>query len=405
MQSEPAGVPSFFSETSTDSLLSPHHTFMADLQLPMQYYNDLEYSVSNEENESVSSTTNLLKSSKKIQKSPQDQSASPKESRRRPNRKRNDWRPEEDARLLELMKEFGQSWAMISSKLPGRTGKQVRDRYVNNLAPGIRCGGWTPEEDQVILSLRSVNGNRWSYIASHLPGRTEAQVKNRFYSYIKKKSINDFPKSQNTENFSSPMTSQEIEVDFEEDLFEIGTAAYDYGILVESPCSAMKDSEEKASHAANCVATNVGSIIDDDRTSYGNIIRIPCFTGRPESLQEPLENPLVTGSFRSSKKSCVVQKKSVEEMSMTVIESDGQVDKLLNCAVDCAMEGRTCDPYDVEKFFAENLSESEKELQRIPQMECKSVQREMELRRNKNQLEMMLAAVMKEIEELTRSDL
>jgi len=377
-----------------DSILSPPHTFISDLQLPMQYYNDLEYSVSNEESDSVSSTTNLLTSSKKIQKSfvQELQSASPKESRRRPNRKRNDWRPEEDARLLELMEEFGQSWAMISSKLPGRTGKQVRDRYVNNLAPGIRCGCWTPEEDQMILSLRNMNGNRWSYIASHLPGRTEAQVKNRFYSYIKKKSINDFPK---TENFSSPVTSQEIEVDFEEDLFEVGTAAYDYGILVESSDFNMGDSEEKDSQQAvnsvnsvNCVATNVGSIIDnDDRISYGNIIRIPWFAGRPGYLQEPLENPLLTGSFRCSKK------------SMTVIENEGQVDELLNHAVDCAiMESGSVDPYDVEKFFAEDLSENEKKVK-------KSGQREMELRRNKNQLEMMLATVMKEIEELTRSDL
>jgi hypothetical protein len=398
MQAEPIGVSPFFSETTTDSLLSPHHTFMTDLQLPMQYYNDFEYSVSNEESDSVSSTTNLLKSSKKIQKSPQDQSASPKESRRRPNRKRNDWRPEEDARLLELMKEFGQSWAMISSKLPGRTGKQIRDRYVNNLAPGIKCGGWTPQEDQMILSLRNMNGNRWSYIASQLPGRTEAQVKNRFYSYINKKPMNDFSKYQNRENFSSPVTSQELEVDFEEDLFEVGTAAYDYGILVESSGFDIEDSEEKdvACHTVNCVATNVGSIIDDDRMSYGNIIRIPCFTGRPESLQEPLENPLLTGSFRSSKKSCAVQK-LVEDMSMTVIENDGQLDKLLNHAVDCAMEGRT-DPYDVEKFFSEDLSEKEKEFQ-------KSNQRKMELRSNKNQLEKMLAAVMKEIEDLTRSDL
>jgi hypothetical protein len=371
---------------------------MTDIQVPMEYYNDLEYSVSNEESESVSSSTNLLQSSKKIQKSPQTQSASPKESRRRPNRKRNDWRPEEDARLLDLMKEFGQSWAMISSKLPGRTGKQVRDRYVNNLAPGIRCGGWTPEEDQIILSLRNMNGNRWSYISSHLPGRTEAQVKNRFYSYIKKKAVlhHDFPKySQNMDNFSSPVTSQDIEVDFEEELFEIGTAAYDYGLLVEE--SSMGGSEKKeadqavnSSNSVNCVATNVGAIIDhDDRISYGNIIRIPCFTGRPGSLQEPLENPLLTGSFRSSK----VQKNLIEEISMAVIESDGQFGM---------------DPYDVEKFFAEDLSESEKKmqvLQRIPEVDVKFSQRELELIRNKNQLEMMLASVVKEIEELTKSDL
>ncbi len=37
------------------------------------------------------------------------------------------WTPEEDARLTDLVKEFGvKRWVTISSKLPGRSGKQVK---------------------------------------------------------------------------------------------------------------------------------------------------------------------------------------------------------------------------------------------------------------------------------------
>jgi len=80
---------------------------------------------------------------------------------------------------------------MISSLMEGRTGKQVRDRFLNKLRPNIRCGDWNQREDEILISLCKELGNRWSLIATHLPGRTEAQVKNRFYSSIKKRIQND----------------------------------------------------------------------------------------------------------------------------------------------------------------------------------------------------------------------
>lgn len=39
---------------------------------------------------------------------------------------------------------------------------------------------WKPEEDQMILSLYSAEGRKWAKIASALPGRTSASVRNRF---------------------------------------------------------------------------------------------------------------------------------------------------------------------------------------------------------------------------------
>lgn len=44
------------------------------------------------------------------------------------------WTPEEDGKLLQLVKDHGaQSWTVIADKLPGRVGKQCRERY--KLAP------------------------------------------------------------------------------------------------------------------------------------------------------------------------------------------------------------------------------------------------------------------------------
>jgi len=76
---------------------------------------------------------------------------------------------------------------MISSKMEDRTGKQIRDRYLNILRPNLKKGEWSTPEDALLVSLYYQLGHKWSSIAKYMPGRSEAQVKNRFYSHIKKK--------------------------------------------------------------------------------------------------------------------------------------------------------------------------------------------------------------------------
>lgn len=105
--------------------------------------------------------------------------------------KRNPWQPHEDAKLLELMNKHGQSWTLLASFMEGRTAKQIRDRYIHILRPNIKKGDWTPQEDQHILALYYQYGHKWSKIATLVEGRTEGQVKNRFYSHIKKKLLRD----------------------------------------------------------------------------------------------------------------------------------------------------------------------------------------------------------------------
>ncbi|MED6132801.1 hypothetical protein PIB30_022265 [Stylosanthes scabra] len=100
------------------------------------------------------------------------------------------WTPEEDTKLIHHLSKFGypSNWRLLP-KAAGlaRCGKSCRFRWMNHLRPDVKRGNFTLEEDDTILRLHNQFGNRWSMIASHLHGRSDNEIKNRWNSHLKKR--------------------------------------------------------------------------------------------------------------------------------------------------------------------------------------------------------------------------
>lgn len=120
--------------------------------------------------------------------------------------KRGPWTPEEDQILISHVQKHGHGNWRALPKQAGllRCGKSCRLRWINYLRPDIKRGNFTQQEEETIIQLHQMLGNRWSEIAARLPGRTDNEIKNVWHTNIKKK-LKDYELPQTSKGQSSAM--------------------------------------------------------------------------------------------------------------------------------------------------------------------------------------------------------
>lgn len=120
---------------------------------------------------------------------------------------RGPWTPREDTLLVKYIQTHGEGhWRSLPKKAGLlRCGKSCRLRWMNYLRPDIKRGNISPDEDDLIIRLHSLLGNRWSLIAGRLPGRTDNEIKNYWNTHLSKKLISQGTDPTTHKKLSEPV--------------------------------------------------------------------------------------------------------------------------------------------------------------------------------------------------------
>lgn len=108
--------------------------------------------------------------------------------------KKGQWKPEEDMILKRYIETHGEGkWTTVSKKSGLMRGaKSCRMRWKNHLRPNIKRGQISEDEEDLIIRMHKLLGNRWSLIAGRLPGRTDNEVKNYWNTHLSRRNLNQY---------------------------------------------------------------------------------------------------------------------------------------------------------------------------------------------------------------------
>lgn len=117
----------------------------------------------------------------------------------KPGVRKGQWTDHEDAIVMDVVTSSSEQpfnrWSDLAQRLPGRVGKQIRDRWVNHLNPNINHLPFSREDDLLLWEGHKKLGKRWVEISTKYfnSSRSENHIKNRWYSASFKKFItNEF---------------------------------------------------------------------------------------------------------------------------------------------------------------------------------------------------------------------
>ncbi|XP_054817396.1 transcription factor MYB4-like [Prosopis cineraria] len=179
------------------------------------------------------------------------------------------WKPEEDKKLVQIIELHGpKRWKLIAAKAGlNRCGKSCRLRWLNYLRPNIKRGNISDQEEDLILRLHKLLGNRWSLIAGRLPGRTDNEIKNYWNSHLSKKIS---PRKQNR-GFKKDLTP-EITTSPKKAALSVSNEEQGNTKVTEDSKSGFVEDRELFIHCSSEGPINlewVGKFLEMDETCFG----------------------------------------------------------------------------------------------------------------------------------------
>ena len=141
------------------------------------------------------------------------------------------WTRDEDDILLQTVSNHGaRNWNVIAESLPGRTGKQCRERYLFKFSQDYKQDAWTPEEDRILRDLQSRHGNHWSRFQADLPGRSTVAIKNRWTSLKRRDATSSAPSSPPLVVVDTVIAAEPDDAEFRD--IDVGVLGVPYDDLV-----------------------------------------------------------------------------------------------------------------------------------------------------------------------------
>jgi len=103
------------------------------------------------------------------------------------------WERKYDNLLMEMVVKYRHNWKRITRVFTERTNCKTNSKVLRQIYQKIMAEEkrekvrFSHEEDLIIVECIEKFGLNWSKISYNLEGRTPTMIKNRFYSYIKKR--------------------------------------------------------------------------------------------------------------------------------------------------------------------------------------------------------------------------